>query len=431
MMTPLIQIARVRTSLSLCVGLLLVAAAAWAQDPFAQLLAAAEEGNPNSQLRLGVAYATGEGAPRNGIEAVRWLERAESTGGKTGAAAAGWLGVIHERGMAVRRNGEAAVRWYTRGAELGAGASAQNLAELYLGGSLVKKNETLGLHWYGRAASLYEVEATAGDNNAAYQAARIYRRGMGVPVDRDRAITLFEQASRSGHADATKQLADIRAEVRKELAAAERSRQARAVAEAAPLRLERNPARKMGGLLEGCGELVQQMHPVLGVPFLLTACIGAAVADQAFIVGKMIVAAPVAIGSQMFGRASEGAEPSSLPLHGNWCGPGHPNSERTTDPPIDELDHACYRHDKCYDRYGYYSCRCDVELIHAIRESTSMPEDIAAKAELIAAYFEKSYCMGCKQVRSGMYAVYSCHTPEIVGCKRGPVALGPPYASCP
>jgi TPR repeat protein len=215
-MTRTTQTVRAAASLFICAGLLLLAAAAgWAQDPFAQMLAAAEGGDPRAQVRLGVAYATGNGAPVDGGEAVRWLERGATAGGKTGAVAAGWLGVIHERGIAVRKNGGTAVRWYTRGAELGGGASAQNLAEMYLAGKLVSKDEQLGLKWYARAAALYEVEAAAGDISAAYQAARIYDRRLGVPADRDRAIALLERATSGGHADATQLLTDIRARVRK------------------------------------------------------------------------------------------------------------------------------------------------------------------------------------------------------------------------
>jgi hypothetical protein len=36
-----------------------------------------------------------------------------------------------------------------------------------------------------------------------------------------------------------------------------------------------------------------------------------------------------------------------------------------------------------------------------------------------------------KQVRSGMYALYSCHSPAKFGCTQGSVAVGPAYASCP
>ena len=183
-----------------------------AQDPFARLLAAAEGGDSASQLQVGVKYATGDGVRVNGSEAVRWLERAANANGKKIAVvAAGWLGVVHDRGMGVRKSGETAVRWYTRGAELGSGTSAQNLGELYLAGNLVKKNEKLGYEWYARAATLYEAEAATGDAKAAYQAARIYHRGVGVTPDPAKATALLETASAAGNADAAKLLNEIRA----------------------------------------------------------------------------------------------------------------------------------------------------------------------------------------------------------------------------
>lgn len=34
-----------------------------------------------------------------------------------------------------------------------------------------------------------------------------------------------------------------------------------------------------------------------------------------------------------------------VPIYGNWCGPGHPNTVAL--PPIDVFDAACMRHDYC------------------------------------------------------------------------------------
>lgn len=216
-----------------------------AQDPFARLLAAAEGGDSASQLRVGVKYATGDGVRVNGSEAVRWLERAAASNGKTAATAAGWLGVVYERGMGVSKSGETAVRWYTRGVELGSGTSAQNLGELYLAGNLVKKNEKLGYEWYARAATLYEAEAAAGDAKAAYQAARIYHRGVGVASDPAKATALLEIASAAGNAEATKLLNEIRAQPRGGVAA-ERRRQPTGAVAAAPA----NPDQSRAGTVD-------------------------------------------------------------------------------------------------------------------------------------------------------------------------------------
>lgn len=179
-------------------------------------------------------------------------------------------------------------------------------------------------------------------------------------------------------------------------------------------------------MVEQCADLTNELHPVFGIPLLLTGCIGAAVAD----LGKGFVGAPVGIGSQAYSTLRGDKEPGAFPFHGNWCGPGIP-PKGTNPPPVDELDRACQAHDKCYENEGYYSCRCDVQLIRDVRESNTMPKDIAQKAGLVAEYFQNSYCKGCKQVSSGLHVVYTCHKPQEFGCKMGPVSKELTYASCP
>lgn len=40
-----------------------------------------------------------------------------------------------------------------------------------------------------------------------------------------------------------------------------------------------------------------------------------------------------------------------VPIHGEWCGAGHPGPGKVP-LPIDELDDCCKKHDKCMDRHG-------------------------------------------------------------------------------
>ena len=48
----------------------------------------------------------------------------------------------------------------------------------------------------------------------------------------------------------------------------------------------------------------------------------------------------------------------SLPIWGNWCGPGHGGGQ-----PKDLLDYSCMLHDKDYAKYGYFDCGSDRRLI--------------------------------------------------------------------
>lgn len=52
----------------------------------------------------------------------------------------------------------------------------------------------------------------------------------------------------------------------------------------------------------------------------------------------------------------------SIPVYGNWCGPGHSGPGA----PIDLLDSRCKTHDLCYARNGYHNKNCDRVLVAQI-----------------------------------------------------------------
>lgn len=70
------------------------------------------------------------------------------------------------------------------------------------------------------------------------------------------------------------------------------------------------------------------------------------------------------------GTASPEALRLSLPVHGNWCGPGHGGGG----PPIDGIDHACMIHDQCYGQRGNFDCSCDAELIRNLDQALQNPQ---------------------------------------------------------
>jgi hypothetical protein len=107
------------------------------------VLAKAEAGDPLSQFRLGSAYDTGRGAPRDGKQAMRWY-----------LAAA-------EQGYAEAQN------------SVGSGLQSE-------------KRFAEALPWYERAAAQNHALAT---NNLAY----LYDLGLGVVQDRQKAFTLYSR----------------------------------------------------------------------------------------------------------------------------------------------------------------------------------------------------------------------------------------------
>lgn len=78
----------------------------------------------------------------------------------------------------------------------------------------------------------------------------------------------------------------------------------------------------------------------------------------------------------------------SLPIWGNWCGPGHGGG-----PAVDVLDAGCRAHDKCYAERGYFNCACDRALVNYINANYSkmkLKEKVAASA--IKLYFNNTLC---------------------------------------
>lgn len=81
----------------------------------------------------------------------------------------------------------------------------------------------------------------------------------------------------------------------------------------------------------------------------------------------------------------------SLPIYGQWCGPFHSGASRNS-PCDDALDCACKRHDICYGDHGYINCKCDNDLVIAVRGMDG------ATAKAIALFFDSSVCNGPRTI---------------------------------
>jgi hypothetical protein len=110
---------------------------------------------------------------------------------------------------------------------------------------------------------------------------------------------------------------------------------------------------------------------------------------------------------------SAAASIPSIPIYGNWCGPGFggPGS------PIDAVDQACCRHDKCFDANGFDDCKCNRDLIARLPAAIANPNvpasGKAAGAGILAA-LQLAPCL--------------CHKAclPILGCHDIPGGLGVP-----
>lgn len=80
---------------------------------------------------------------------------------------------------------------------------------------------------------------------------------------------------------------------------------------------------------------------------------------------------------------------ASMPIYGKYCGPGHSGPGK----PIDALDKACQKHDKCYGSRGYFACSCDKALLSDIVKALPHLSGKALVASVaIRTYFMNAPC---------------------------------------
>ena len=134
-----------------------------ARAEFASLRAKAEAGNAAAQFDLGIMYRTGDGVPKDAVEAVKW---------------------------------------YRLAAEQGNAKAQTNLGLMYANGDGVPKDQTEAVKWYRKAAE-------QGNTNAQYNLGNMYNRGEGVPRDLVQAHMWWNIAGAKGNEGAKKNLAEV------------------------------------------------------------------------------------------------------------------------------------------------------------------------------------------------------------------------------
>jgi serine/threonine-protein kinase len=124
----------------------------------ADLIPAADRGEPPAQNELGVKYAAGEdGLPRDDVKAVEWYRKA-------------------------------AVQGYAK--------AETNLGDMYLAGrGGLDKNPLQALSWYLKAAQ-------QGWPDAQYRLGYLYEVGLGTAKDPQRALSQYRSAAEGGYPDA-------------------------------------------------------------------------------------------------------------------------------------------------------------------------------------------------------------------------------------
>ena len=191
----------------------------------AELLKAADKGNPNSQFLLGEWFRIHNRQLKYSKEAFVWYSKAAK---KNHGDAMLKLAECYENGFGVPIDNIEAIKWYKKAAKSGNKIACIKLAESYLHGNLVNKDTLEAIKWFEQAkisisgddlcsiGYAYEVgdnihmnkkkaieyylqAAEKGNANALYKLGVCYENGIGVSKNAKEALSWYEKAKDKGH----------------------------------------------------------------------------------------------------------------------------------------------------------------------------------------------------------------------------------------
>jgi len=159
-----------------------------APDPLDASRARAAEGKADAQIDLGLAYAKGQGVPRDDAVAREWFERAAA---QNAAGGQYWMGAMLERGRGGPRSYAEALQWYRRAADQGYPPAEVAMGRFYGRGLGVDRDVTQRTDWYRRAA-------THGNAVGQWALGNFYQFGDGVDKDMSQARQWYVRAADQG-----------------------------------------------------------------------------------------------------------------------------------------------------------------------------------------------------------------------------------------
>lgn len=149
----------------------------------------AEQGDAQSQLRLGSMYYYGKGVSKDYSEAARWYRKSAEQGNPKAEYS---LGDMYREGKGVPQDYAEAARWCRKAAEQGEAMAQDGLGFMYYRGEGVQQD-------YAEAARWYRKSAEQGYPNGRYDLGYMYSNGYGVPKDPVEANRLFHEAAAQGN----------------------------------------------------------------------------------------------------------------------------------------------------------------------------------------------------------------------------------------
>ena len=161
------------------------------KEAFKWIKMAAQQGNAEAECSIAHACVFGTGVEADYEEAVKWYEKAAEQGCKE---------AIRELGFAYRTgdlhlypSDEKSFYYYMEAAKQGDAFSQTKIAEFYMEGEGVRKNQKEAEKWYRKAFISYMTEAMEGDIYSQEQIAELYMEGKGVEKDEQEAAKWYKK----------------------------------------------------------------------------------------------------------------------------------------------------------------------------------------------------------------------------------------------
>lgn len=161
---------------------------------------AAEGGETDAQIGMGVLYHFGEGIVEPDYKtAMYWYRKAAD--GQVPLAYT-YIGVLYHAGMGVDINDELAMQWITKGAENGDPFGQAILGRMHLDGDGATQDYKKAIYWLTKSAN-------SGNSLGEYNLGRTFEFGLGVEKDQKKALHWYKKAANRGQQEARQHLAKI------------------------------------------------------------------------------------------------------------------------------------------------------------------------------------------------------------------------------
>ena len=145
-----------------------------------------------SAYKVAEFYEQGKTGTTDFKEAVKWYEKAATKGN---SAAQFKLGAIYLNGTGVEQNIHSAIEWYYNAAQQDHAQAAYQLGTIYDKGITDKNGKQIVKIDYYKAAQYYQRASKLGYNPAYARLAFLYENGLGIPVDPERALSLYQKST--------------------------------------------------------------------------------------------------------------------------------------------------------------------------------------------------------------------------------------------